>query len=132
MGRVKNHAEARLTNPGQRAEICDEIVITKGGAAFGEKELCRPEFLQLLRNVFHVPWSKKLPFLYIDGPSRLRGRPQQISLPAKKGWDLQQINEFARPFRLGRGMHVRCYGNFQFSADGSEDFTAIACANSAK
>src|SRR5207253_3487655 len=99
MGRVKNDAVAGLTNPGQRAKVCDEIVITKGGAPFGEKELFRPKFLQLLRNVFHVPWGKKLPFLYVNGAAGFRGSAQQIGLPAKKGRDLQQIDEFTRDFR---------------------------------
>jgi len=66
MGGVKHHAVAGLTNPGQRSEIGDEIVITKSGAAFGEEKLFRAKLLQLLRNIFYVPWGKKLTFLYVD------------------------------------------------------------------
>ncbi len=50
MGGIKNHAVAGFTNPGQRAEVCHEIIITKGGAAFGEQELFCAKFLQLLRD----------------------------------------------------------------------------------
>src|SRR2546423_1502808 len=84
MGGVKNDAVAGLANPGQRAEIGDEIVITKSGAAFGKEKLFRAKLLQLLRNVFHVPWGKKLTFFYIDGAAGLRGRAQQIGLAAKE------------------------------------------------
>jgi len=117
MGGVKNHAVAGFTNPGQRAEICDEIIITKGSAAFGEQELFCAKFLQLLRDIFHVPRGKKLTFLYVNGAACLRCRAQQIGLPAKEDGDLQQIDEFARDFGLGWLMHVRCDRYFQFGAD---------------
>src|SRR4029077_4051709 len=111
MGRVKNHAVAGFTNPSERAEIGDEIVITKSGAAFGEEKLFRAKLLQLLCNIFRVPRGKKLTFLYVDRAAGLRGCPQQIGLAAKEGWNLQQIDELARYFGLGRGMHIRRYGN---------------------
>src|SRR6476660_6400645 len=132
MGGVKHHAVASFTDPSQRSEIGDEIVITKSGAAFSEEKLCRAKLLQLLRNIFHVPWGKKLTFLYVHSAPGLRGCLQQISLAAKEGWDLQQIDELARHCRFGWGMHVRRYGNFQFSADGSEDFAPGASVDSAK
>ena len=132
MGGVKNHPVAGFTNPGQRAKVSDEIVITKSGAAFRKEKLFRAKLFQLLRNIFHVPWGKKLTFLYVDSAAGLRGCLKQIGLAAKEGWNLQQIDELARYFRLGWGMHVGCYGNFQFSADGSENFATLACPNSAK
>ncbi len=118
--------------PPGRCTEWDEVVITKSGAAFGEEKLLRAKLLQLLRNIFHVPWGKKLTFLYVDSAPGLRGCLQQISLAAKEGWDLQQIDELPRHCRLGGGMHVRRYGNVQFPANGGEDFTALASSNSAK
>src|SRR4029077_1977356 len=73
MGGVENHAVTGFANPCQRSKVSDEVVITKGGTAFGEEKLFRAKLFQFLGDVFHVPWGEELPFLDVYRALRFCG-----------------------------------------------------------
>src|SRR3982751_432391 len=80
MSGVKNDAVPFFAHPKKGAHIRHKIVVTKGGAAFGEAKPVVPKSNELLRNVLHVPWREELAFLYINRAVGLGRGTQEIGL----------------------------------------------------
>src|SRR5687767_5678438 len=51
--------------------------------------------------MLHVPGSKKLSFLDVDGKSTASGSQQQICLPRQESWNLQTVNYLSYRIDLG-------------------------------
>src|SRR4051794_36887356 len=84
MSGVENHVIAGLAHPIKRAHVGDKVVIAEGRAPLGETKPPISKSDQLSGNVFYVPGSEELSLLHVDRAPGLRGRFQEIGLPAKK------------------------------------------------
>src|SRR6476646_10443863 len=121
MCRIENDAITCVTHPVEGAHVGDEVVITKGGAALGETELCVAEGDQFLGDVSHIPRREELTFFYVSRTTRFRSSTQQIRLSTEERRDLQHVDLLAGNLSFSRGMDIGCHRNFQFAPDVREN-----------
>ena len=86
----------------QRAHVGDKRVVAEAHAPLGHQDVGRARGVELGDDVLHVPGREKLPLLDVDRPPGLGRRDQKIGLAAQEGRNLQRVDGFARPARIGR------------------------------
>src|SRR5215471_5391582 len=80
-------------HPGNVPVIDYQVLVTESGASFGKYDLVVPCFSDFFHCKFHRRTADKLSLLHINYFSGCCCCFQQIGLPAKKGRDLEYVNE---------------------------------------
>ncbi len=132
MGRVEDHAMARLPHDRQATHVDDEVMIAEGRAALGDEVILGAGLAQLGRDVVHVLRGEELPFLHVDCAAAFGRRDEQVGLPAKEGGNLQDIDDLGGLLHLGNVMDVGEHRAAEPFFDGSQDFQPLRQARPAK
>src|SRR5215475_7816226 len=80
MCRVKNYGEAERTHDGHRPHVRDEIVVSKRGAAFGDKQSFPAGLFCFVHHLAHFRRRKELAFFKIHNLSSLDSSRDKIAL----------------------------------------------------
>lgn len=112
VGHVENNWIAEGAHYRERPEVDDEIVIAECRAALGQHQFFVSRGGKLADNILHVPRRQKLALLHADRLAGIRCSDEKVRLPAKKGWYLDNIENFCGGPYLLDGMDV---GNYRYS-----------------
>jgi hypothetical protein len=91
----------------QRPVIDNQRVVTKTSPTLRKKHPLIPRRPHLLNRMVHIPRRNKLALLDIHSTASLARRHQQISLPAKKRRNLQNIHMLRSNLAMPRLMNIR-------------------------
>src|SRR5688572_2711964 len=132
MGGVENDRAAKALHDRNGAHVGDEIVVAEGGAAFREENHFAARAGSFRDYLTHILRSQELAFLDVDDFARLNCGMNQVSLPAEKGGNLEDIRGAAGDFRLHFSMDIGEDGHAALLADASEDGETLLDARAAK
>ena len=117
---------------GEAAKIDYQVVVAEAGAALGEKDALVAGGANFFYGVGHVPRGDELALLYIDGAPGFSGGDEQVGLPAKEGWDLEDVYGFGCDFALAGLVDIGEDGKAGFASEAAEDAGAFEEAGTAK
>jgi hypothetical protein len=106
MSRVEDHRIAERAHDRQAAEIDDQIVVTKAGAALGQQEVLGARRADLLHHVHHVARGHELALLDVHRPAAPRARHDEIGLAAEERGNLEHVEHLRGRPHLGDRVHV--------------------------
>src|SRR6266853_1945876 len=129
---IEDDALAQLANPVERAHVGDEIVVSEGRAALGEKETLATECAQLVRDIAHVPRREKLALLHVYHAPGLGRGADEIGLPAEERGDLQHVDELRRDRAVFWRVHIGRHRHAELLSDRAENRAAGPRAGPAK
>ena len=101
MGRVENNGESLFGHDANAAKVNDEVVVTIGGAAFGEPDGGVAAVDDFVRDIAHVFRSHELGFFDVDDFSGFCGGDEQVRLSTEECGDLNDVEHF------GGGLDLR-------------------------
>ncbi len=132
VGDVENNRIAEGAHYRERPEVDDEIVVAEGRATFGQHQFFVSRRGKLADNILHVPRGEKLPLLHADRLPRIRCSDEKVRLPAKKGWYLEDIEDFCGGPYLLDGMDVGNYRDSDLALDFCKQSQPLLDARSPK
>ena len=107
VGRIKDDGIAEAAHNREGTHVDDQVMITQADAPLGEHDIFIARMDNLIDDIFHVFRSQELAFFYVDAFTRCSRGFDQIRLPAEKGRNLDNIQDFGGRFHLVdfRGRH---------------------------
>lgn len=117
VGRIKDDRIAEAAHNREGTHVDDQVMIAQADASFGEHDIFITRMDNLIDDILHVFRCQKLAFFYVDAFTRCSSGFDQIRLPAEKGRNLDDIQDFSGRFHLVDFVDVTDDGNLKFLFD---------------
>ncbi len=132
VGGVEDHRVAEPLHYGDRPHVGDQIVVSEGGAAFGDEEMPVSGGGQFGHDVFHIPGGQKLPLFHVYRLAGAARGQEEIGLPAEERRDLEDIQNRRGRLDLPRLMDIGENRNLKVGFDPLQDRQAVGEPRSPK
>jgi len=125
VGGIEDDGDPLLPHPREGTHVGDEVIVSEGSAAFGDREAFAVEVAELADNGRDVPRGEELALLDVHRASALSGGAEEVGLAAEEGGDLQEVDCFGRDFDFFRGVDVGGDGDAEFLPDLAKNAAAF-------